>query len=115
MQILNIVTSPRKEKSASTAIINTFLAEYGERVRDVTLEGRAPWVAVHDARPCGLHREGAGQPSLDPLCGRKGPSPDPASEVGCLTASPMRDLSRSFARLPYAPRRTVAPFGAQRM
>jgi len=30
MQILNIVTSPRKEKSASTAIVNAFLSEYRE-------------------------------------------------------------------------------------
>ena len=35
MNILNIVTSPRKEKSASTAVVNAFLREYRERVRDV--------------------------------------------------------------------------------
>jgi len=39
MHILNIVTSPRKEKSASTAIVNAFLAEYREHVRDVTVDG----------------------------------------------------------------------------
>jgi FMN-dependent NADH-azoreductase len=38
MHILNIVTSPRKEKSASTAIVNAFLSEYRERVRDVTVD-----------------------------------------------------------------------------
>jgi hypothetical protein len=32
MHILNIVTSPRKEKSASTAIVDAFLAEYRARV-----------------------------------------------------------------------------------
>jgi FMN-dependent NADH-azoreductase len=37
MRILNIVTSPRKEKSASAAIANAFLSEYREHARDVTL------------------------------------------------------------------------------
>jgi FMN-dependent NADH-azoreductase len=38
MNILNIVTSPRKEKSASTAIVNAFLSEYREHVGDVTVD-----------------------------------------------------------------------------
>src|ERR1700676_1989236 len=43
MRILNIVTSPRKEKSASTAIVNAFLAEYREQVRDVTVDSLDVW------------------------------------------------------------------------
>ena len=31
MHVLNIVASPRKEKSASTAIVDAFLSEYKER------------------------------------------------------------------------------------
>jgi hypothetical protein len=41
MNLLNIVTSPRMEKSASNAIVNAFLAEYRERVGDVTVDGAA--------------------------------------------------------------------------
>jgi FMN-dependent NADH-azoreductase len=43
MNILNIVTSPRKEKSASTAVVNAFLSEYRERVRDVTVDRLDIW------------------------------------------------------------------------
>jgi len=43
MRILNIVTSPRKEKSASTAIVNAFLSEYGEHARDVTVDRLDIW------------------------------------------------------------------------
>src|ERR1700716_1281178 len=43
MHILNIVTSPRKEKSASTAIVNAFLSEYREHVRDVTIDTLDIW------------------------------------------------------------------------
>jgi FMN-dependent NADH-azoreductase len=43
MNILNIVCSPRKEKSASTAVVNAFLGEYRERVRDVTVDRLDIW------------------------------------------------------------------------
>jgi FMN-dependent NADH-azoreductase len=43
MNILNIVTSPRKEQSASTAVVNAFLSEYRERVRDVTVDRLDIW------------------------------------------------------------------------
>jgi FMN-dependent NADH-azoreductase len=43
MHILNIVTSPRQEKSASTAIVNAFLAEYTEHRRDVTIDVLDVW------------------------------------------------------------------------
>src|SRR6476646_8069757 len=43
MNILNIVTSPRKEKSASTAIVNAFLSEYREHVGNVTVDTLDIW------------------------------------------------------------------------
>src|SRR5258705_8757015 len=43
MHILNIVTSPRKEKSASTAIVNAFLSEFREHVRNVTVDRLDIW------------------------------------------------------------------------
>ena len=43
MNILNIATSPRKEKSASTAIVNAFLSEYREHVGDVTVDTLDIW------------------------------------------------------------------------
>jgi FMN-dependent NADH-azoreductase len=43
MHILNIVTSPRKEKSVSTSIVSAFLAEYGEHVRDITVDMLDIW------------------------------------------------------------------------
>ena len=43
MRILNITTSPRKEKSASTAIANAFLSEYRERVGDVVVDTLDIW------------------------------------------------------------------------
>jgi FMN-dependent NADH-azoreductase len=43
MRILNIVASPRKEKSASAAIANAFLSEYREHARDVTIDTLDIW------------------------------------------------------------------------
>src|ERR1700746_2767455 len=43
MNILNIVTSPRRGKSAYTAVVNAFLSEYRERVRDVTVDRLDIW------------------------------------------------------------------------
>jgi FMN-dependent NADH-azoreductase len=43
MNILNIATSPRKEKSVSTAIVNAFLAEYREHVGDVSVDTLDIW------------------------------------------------------------------------
>jgi len=43
MNILSIVASPRKEKSASTAIVNAFLSEYREHVGDVTVDTLDIW------------------------------------------------------------------------
>jgi FMN-dependent NADH-azoreductase len=43
MRILYITTSPRGEKSASTAIANAFLSEYRERVGDVVVDTLDIW------------------------------------------------------------------------
>jgi FMN-dependent NADH-azoreductase len=43
MNILHIVTSPRKEKSASTAVVNAFLSEYRAHVGDVTVDTLDIW------------------------------------------------------------------------
>jgi FMN-dependent NADH-azoreductase len=43
IHILNMVTSPRKEKSASTAVVNAFLSEYREHVGDVTVDRLDIW------------------------------------------------------------------------
>jgi FMN-dependent NADH-azoreductase len=38
MRVLNIVASPRKEKSASVAIVDAFLSEYKARVADLLVD-----------------------------------------------------------------------------
>jgi FMN-dependent NADH-azoreductase len=43
MNLVNMVTSPRKEKSASTAIVNAFLPEFRENVRDATVDRLEIW------------------------------------------------------------------------
>jgi FMN-dependent NADH-azoreductase len=43
MNILNIVNSPRRDKSASTAVVNAFLLEYRDRVRDVSVDRLDIW------------------------------------------------------------------------
>jgi FMN-dependent NADH-azoreductase len=43
MNILSITTSPRKENSASTAIVNAFLTEYSEHVGNVTVDSLDVW------------------------------------------------------------------------
>ena len=43
MNLLNIVTSPRKEKSASTAIVDAFLSEFRAHDRDVTVDRLDIW------------------------------------------------------------------------
>ena len=43
MNLLNIVTSPRKEKSASTAIVDAFLSEYKRGARNVSIDALDIW------------------------------------------------------------------------
>jgi FMN-dependent NADH-azoreductase len=70
MNILNIVTSPRKEKSASTAVVNAFLSEYGERVRDVTVDRLDIWqeqLPEFDAEAIDAKYKGVSGESMTPV------------------------------------------------
>src|SRR3981189_1911406 len=70
MHILNIVTSPRKEKSASTAIVNAFLSEYREHVRDVTVDWLDIWqerLPEFDAEAINAKYKGVSGESMTPV------------------------------------------------
>jgi FMN-dependent NADH-azoreductase len=70
MHILNIVTSPRKEKSASTAIVNAFLSEYREHVRDVTVGRFDIWqeqLPEFDAEATNAKYKGVSGESMTPV------------------------------------------------
>jgi FMN-dependent NADH-azoreductase len=70
MHILNIVTSPRKEKSASTAIVNAFLSEYREHVRDVTVDRLDIWqeqLPEFDAEAINAKYKGVSGESMTPV------------------------------------------------
>jgi FMN-dependent NADH-azoreductase len=70
MHILNIVTSPRKEQSASTAIVNAFLAEYREHVRDVTVDRLDIWqeqLPEFDAEAINAKYKGVSGESMTPV------------------------------------------------
>ena len=70
MHILNIVTSPRKEKSASTAIVNAFLSEYREHVRDVTFDMLDIWqeqLPEFDAEAINAKYKGVSGKSMTPV------------------------------------------------
>jgi FMN-dependent NADH-azoreductase len=43
MRILNIVASPRKERSASTAIIDSFLFEYQKKIKELVVDTLDVW------------------------------------------------------------------------
>src|ERR1700720_4926841 len=70
MNILNIVTSPRKEKSASTAVTNAFLAEYRERAGDVTVDRLDIWheqLPEFDAEAIDAKYKGVSGESMTPV------------------------------------------------
>jgi FMN-dependent NADH-azoreductase len=70
MNILNIVTSPRKEKSVSTAIVNAFLREYRARVDDVTVDTLDIWqeqLPEFDAEAIGAKYKGVSGESMTPV------------------------------------------------
>jgi FMN-dependent NADH-azoreductase len=70
MNILNIVTSPRREKSASTAVVNAFLSEYRERVRDVTVDRLDIWqeqLPEFDAEAIDAKYKGVSGESMTPV------------------------------------------------
>ena len=70
MHILNIVTSPRKEKSASTAIVDAFLSEYRAHVRDVTVDRLDIWqeqLPEFDAEAINAKYKGVSGESMTPV------------------------------------------------
>ena len=70
MRILNIVTSPRKEKSASTAIADAFISEYREHVRDVTIDKLDIWqeqLREFDAEAINAKYKGVSGESMTPV------------------------------------------------
>ena len=70
MNILNIVTSPRKEKSASTAVVNAFLSEYRAHVGDVTVDTLDIWqeqLPEFDAEAIDAKYKGVSGESMTPL------------------------------------------------
>jgi FMN-dependent NADH-azoreductase len=70
MNILNIVASPRKENSASTAVVNAFLSEYRERVRDVAVDRLDIWqeqLPEFDAEAIDAKYKGVSGESMTPV------------------------------------------------
>ena len=70
MHLLNIVTSPRKEKSASTAIVDAFLAEFRGHVRDVTVDRLDIWqerLPEFDAEAINAKYKGVSGESMTPV------------------------------------------------
>ena len=87
MRILNITTSPRKEKSASTAIVNAFLSEYRERVGDVVVDTLDIWeeqLPEFDAEAINAKY--------------KGVSGEPMTSVETATWQKIRELALRFQR-----------------
>jgi FMN-dependent NADH-azoreductase len=87
MNLLNIVTSPRMEKSASNAIVNAFLAEYRERVGDVTVDTLDIWqerLPEFDAQAINAKY--------------KGVSGEPMTPVETATWEKIRELAARFQR-----------------
>jgi FMN-dependent NADH-azoreductase len=87
MHILNIVTSPRKEKSASTAVTNAFLAEFSERARDITVDRLDIWheqLPEFDAEAIDAKYKGVSGESMTP--------------VEAVTWEKIRELASRFQR-----------------
>ena len=87
MRILNITTSPRKDKSASIAIVNAFLAEYKERVSDVVVDTLDIWqeqLPEFDAEAINAKY--------------KGVSGEPMTPVETATWEKIRELASRFQR-----------------
>jgi FMN-dependent NADH-azoreductase len=87
MRILNITTSPRKEKSESTAIVNAFISEYRERVGDVVVDTLDIWeeqLPEFDAEAINAKY--------------KGVSGEPMTPVETATWQKIRELASRFQR-----------------
>jgi FMN-dependent NADH-azoreductase len=87
MRILNITTSPRKEKSESTAIVNAFISEYRERVGDVVVDTLDIWqeqLPEFDAEAINAKYRGV--------------SGEPMTSVETATWQKIRELALRFQR-----------------
>jgi FMN-dependent NADH-azoreductase len=70
MNLLNIVTSPRKEKSASIAVVNAFLSEYRADVGDVIVDTLDIWqeqLPEFDAEAIDAKYKGVSGESMTPV------------------------------------------------
>jgi FMN-dependent NADH-azoreductase len=70
MNLLNIVTSPRKEKSASSAIVDAFLSEFREHVHDLTVDRLDIWqerLPEFDAEAIDAKYKGVSGESMTPV------------------------------------------------
>jgi FMN-dependent NADH-azoreductase len=87
MRILNITTSPRKDKSASISIVNAFLAQYKEHVSDVVVDTLDIWqeqLPEFDAEAINAKY--------------KGVSGEPMTPVERATWEKIRELASRFQR-----------------
>ncbi|HET6235717.1 MAG TPA: NAD(P)H-dependent oxidoreductase [Acetobacteraceae bacterium] len=67
---MSITTSPRKENSASTAIVNAFLSEYSEHVGNVTVDSLDVWqeqLPEFDAEAINAKYKGVSGESMTPV------------------------------------------------
>jgi FMN-dependent NADH-azoreductase len=67
MRLLNIVTSPRKERSASIAVIDAFLLEYQKRIKGVVVDTLDVWtesLPQFDAEAIGAKYKGVSEEAM---------------------------------------------------
>ena len=87
MRVLNIVASPRKEKSASVAIVDAFLSEYKARVADLLVDTLDIW------------RERLPEFDTEAIDAKyKGVSGQPMTPVETATWEKIRELASRFQR-----------------
>ena len=87
MRPLNIVTSPRRERSASIAVIDSFLFEYQKRIKGVVVDTLDVWtesLPEFDAEAIGAKY--------------KGVSGEPMTPVETATWGKIRELASRFQR-----------------
>jgi len=70
MRLLNIVTSPRKERSTSIAVIDSFLLEYQKRIKGVVVDTLDVWtesLPEFGAEAIGAKYKGVSGQEMSPL------------------------------------------------
>ena len=87
MHVLNIVASPRKEKSVSAAIVDAFLSEYKERAGNLLVDTLDIW------------QERLPEFDFEAINAKyKGVSGEPMTPVETATWEKIRELSSQFQR-----------------